>query len=201
MYNSEYDVLFAILAVVFFSTIVMSIAAYIVTSIFYMKLFAKANVRAWKAWVPYVNTWKFFELGGYPGALCLLSVASTVANMLYLVPLYSSLPYIDSAYYGGNYSYLGFTSLISIIIYMVGSILSIVSIVFLCLSAYQIGRKLGKDGSWVVLYIFVSIVWLGILAFNKATWNDSLGRPARGQERPPSWPPYNGGGGYGQIYH
>jgi len=142
--------------VVVATSISISIVVYVVIAIFNMKLFAKANVPAWKAWVPIVNSWKFLELGGYPGALCLLNFAA-------IIPC------------------IGFAG-------------SIIATVFMCMAAYQISLKLGKDGSWVVLYIFLSVVWLGIMAFNNAVWNDSLAKPARGPERPPSWPPYGGGG-------
>ena len=137
------------------------IASYVVCAVFYMKLFAKANVPAWKAWVPVVNLWKFLELGGYHGALSLLFVAAPI-------------PFL-------------------------GQVAATVGFVFSCMAAYQIGLKLGKESVWVVLYIFVAIVWLGIMAFDKSMWNDSLGNPAQGPERPPSWPPYGGGvstGGY-----
>jgi len=136
-------------------SLAMILGIYALVAIFYMKLFAKANVPAWKAWVPIVNMWKFLELGGYPGAISLLTLAN-------LIPC-------------------------------IGSIAYIVCLVFMCMAAYQIGLKLGQDGAWVVLYIFVAIVWLGIMAFNKAIWNDSLGKPALGPERPPTWPPYNSG--------
>ncbi|MDR1088049.1 MAG: DUF5684 domain-containing protein [Coriobacteriales bacterium] len=153
----------AIVLGAFLIVIVILIVFYVVCAIFYMKLFAKANVPAWKAWVPVVNSWKFLELGGYPGALCLLSLAGFI-------------PFIGWA---GE----------------------IVALVFFCLAAYQIGLKLSKDGVWVVLYIFLSIVWLGIVALDRSTWNDSLGKPARGPERPPTWPPYGGGSPTGVNYY
>ena len=141
---------------------IIFLIAYIITAIFMMKLFAKANVPAWKAWVPFVNFWKFLELGGYHGATSLLFVAG-------LIPL-------------------------------VGLVTIPIGYVLTCLAAYQISLKLGKDGAWVVLYIFFSIIWLGILGLNSSMWNDSLGRPARGLEQPPSWPIYGSGvppqGGY-----
>jgi hypothetical protein len=144
-------------------SLVIVIGFYVVCAIFYMKLFAKANVPAWKAWVPVVNGWKFLELGGYPGALALLAFAGII-------------PFI-------------------------GWIGSIVALVFYCMAAYQIGLKLSKDGVWVVLYIFLSIVWLGIVALDRSTWNDSLGKPAHGPEVPPSWPPYGGGSPMGGSYY
>lgn len=137
----------------------LALAIYVVNAIFLMKLFAKANVPAWKAWVPFVNLWKFFELGGYPGALSLLYLATVI-------------PFVGWAG-------------------------TIIAAVFACLAAYQISLKNGKDGAWVVLYIFLGIVWTGILGLGRSTWNDSLGKPALGPERPPSYPNNYGGGSYG----
>ncbi|MFC5432175.1 DUF5684 domain-containing protein [Microbacterium suwonense] len=42
------------------------------------------------------------------------------------------------------------------------------------LAAYRIGQKLQKDGAWIVLYILVAPVWLGILAFDSSRWNVSI---------------------------
>lgn len=141
-----------------FSTIaliglVIAAGFYVLMAVFYMKLFAKANVPAWKAWVPFVNTWKFLELGGYSGAWCLFLIGGLI-------------PYI-------------------------GWLISLVTTVFACLSAYQISLKNGKDGAWVVLYIFLPIVWLGIFGLGKSTWNENLGKPALGPERPPFYPVYH----------
>ncbi len=52
---------------------------------------------------------------------------------------------------------------------------NIASLVFLCIAAYNIGLKLSKDGVWVVLFIFLEIVWLGILGLDSSKWDDSKG--------------------------
>ena len=177
------------------SSAIITIAVYILMAVFYMKLFAKANVPAWKAWVPVVNTWKFLELGGYPGAISILSLVGTLVSYIYL-GIYFNLLLTNGLYFilAGDYNSLAASwaslYLPASIFSMVGSLATITCTVFMCMSAYQIGRKLGKEGVWVVLYIFLAIVWLGIMAFNKSAWNDSLGKPARGRERLPTWMPY-----------
>jgi len=154
-YYPDDNITTAIILFISLAFAIVLLVVYIITAIFMMKLFAKANVPAWKAWVPFVNFWKFLELGGYHGATSLLFVAS--------------------------------------IIPFVGFITLPIGYVLMCMAAYQIGLKLGKDGAWVVLYIFFSIIWLGILGLNKSMWNDSFGKPALGIERPPSGPFYGGG--------
>jgi len=56
----------------------------------------------------------------------------------------------------------------------IGVVFSIAAGVLMILAAYRIGQKLQKEGAWVVLYIFLSIVWLGIMAFDKSRWNAQI---------------------------
>jgi uncharacterized membrane protein YoaK (UPF0700 family) len=63
----------------------------------------------------------------------------------------------------------GFWAVLTII-----PIVSYVSLVFTYIAMYRIGLKLGKEGWWVVLAIFVPIVWIAILAFDKSTWHPNI---------------------------
>lgn len=56
----------------------------------------------------------------------------------------------------------------------IGALFSIAMGVLSVLAAWRIGLKLQKDAIWVVLYIFLSIVWLGINAFDKSRWNTNV---------------------------
>ena len=53
--------------------LMISIGIYVLTSIATMKLFKKAGLPGWKAWVPFYSNWLFLELGGYNGALIFLA--------------------------------------------------------------------------------------------------------------------------------
>lgn len=116
---------FMIVSVVF--CLIIFIGVYVFFSICLSRIFKKAGVKPWAAWVPFYNNWKFFEMGSFHGALSLLC----------LVP------------YAG--------SLACMILYWI--------------AAYRIGLKFKKDGSFVLLSIFLIPVWLGILAFDKSTWS------------------------------
>lgn len=70
---------------------------------------------------------------------------------------------------------------------------NLVTTVFSCIAAYRIGLGFGKQGAWVVLYIFVSIVWLGIVAFDRSRWEPwripGPGAPYGYQPPPGYYPP------------
>jgi hypothetical protein len=61
----------------------------------------------------------------------------------------------------------------------IGALFSLALGVFSVIAAWRVGLKLQKDAVWVVLYIFLSIVWLGINAFDKSRWNPNI--------QPASW--------------
>ncbi|MEV4774438.1 DUF5684 domain-containing protein [Microbacterium sp. LTA6] len=46
--------------------------------------------------------------------------------------------------------------------------------IVMALAAWRVGLKLQKDAVWVVLYVLLSIVWLGINAFDKSRWNSNI---------------------------
>ncbi len=61
-------------------------------------------------------------------------------------------------------------SLIPILNYLTG----LASVVLLTIAAWRVGLKLQKSAGWAVLYFFLSIIWLGINAFDKSRWNPNI---------------------------
>lgn len=53
--------------------ILIIIAVYVVTSIFLGKMFKKADISPWMAWVPVLNNWKLLEMGDQKGFWILLA--------------------------------------------------------------------------------------------------------------------------------
>ena len=53
---------------------VVALFMYIIGAIFLGKVFKKAGVPAWQAWVPILNSRKMFELGGKPGFWAVLAI-------------------------------------------------------------------------------------------------------------------------------
>jgi len=68
--SADAGTVFAFLGIYFVVLVVM----YIVYSIFLGKIFKKAGVASWKAWVPFYSSWVTLELGGQPGWLVLLAL-------------------------------------------------------------------------------------------------------------------------------
>lgn len=54
---------------------------------------------------------------------------------------------------------------------VVGQLIAVAAAIYSVLAAWRVGLKLQKEAVWVVLYVLLSIVWLGIAAFDKSRWN------------------------------
>ncbi|KRA22354.1 hypothetical protein ASD65_17905 [Microbacterium sp. Root61] len=131
----------AYIGVVIFS-IIIGIAAYVLSSWFLMKIFDKAGVQGrWRAWVPVYNFMVFSKLGDLSPWLILIAIGGSI--VLGWIPV-------------------------------IGWIIGIASFLLTLLAAWRVGLKLQKEAVWLILYFFLSIVWLGINAFDKSRWNTAI---------------------------
>lgn len=65
--------------------------------------------------------------------------------------------------------------------------ISPVNTVLFALAAYEIGKKLGKSNAgWIILYIFLGIIWTGILGLDESKWHEKLGRKSLAPEKSPA---------------
>lgn len=80
---NDSDIFAGLMAVagIFFFAITIGAAIYVLMSWPLSKIFKKAGIESWKAWVPFLNMWKFLELGGYNGALILLGLIPYVGSI------------------------------------------------------------------------------------------------------------------------
>jgi hypothetical protein len=121
---------------------IFAIAAYILSSIFLMKIFEKAGVQGkWRAWIPIYNFMVFSKLGDLSPWLILIAIGASI--LLGWIPV-------------------------------VGQIIGLAAFVVTLLAAWRVGLKLQKEAVWLILYFFLSIVWLGILGFDKSRWNTAI---------------------------
>ncbi len=126
-YDSAYasDADPAVVAGVMVFLIIFWIAAYAIGAFLLGRLFKKAGIPQWTAWVPIYNTWKLLEMGGQQGFWAVLAL----------------IPFVQ-----------------------------FVSLIFIIMAMYHIGKKLGKEGWFVLLAIFLPVVWLIWLAFDDSKW-------------------------------
>lgn len=73
--------------------VIASLISYVLVAFFLSRIFKKAGVASWKAWVPVYNTWVTLELGGQAGWWTILLFVP-VANIVALVFLYIAMYYI-----------------------------------------------------------------------------------------------------------
>jgi Family of unknown function (DUF5684) len=118
-------------AIIVFS-LVFGLVLYAIFAFLLGKIFVKAGVESWKAWVPVYNQWAFLEIGGQKGWIVLLSLLSPIP--------------------------------------LLGFIASLIVAVYSCIAAYNIGQGMGKDGLWVVLYIFLPVIWLAVFALDSSRY-------------------------------
>lgn len=70
-----------------------AIALYVLTALCLMRIFKKAGVKPWIAWVPFYNNWKLLEIGGQQGFWAVLSIIPFV-NIVSSVFMYIAMYHI-----------------------------------------------------------------------------------------------------------
>jgi len=58
---------------------------------------------------------------------------------------------------------------------VIGGIVALLPLAVSAIAAWRVGLKLQKQTPWVVLYVFLALVWLGINAFDRSRWNPVVG--------------------------
>lgn len=74
-----------IVLLMIFVAMIIAVGVYILFSIFLAKIFKKAGVASWKAWVPFLNAWKILELGGQQGYWIFINFIPFVGSTIFLV--------------------------------------------------------------------------------------------------------------------
>jgi len=74
-------------------TLIFALAFYAFYAFFLMKIFKKAGVEQWIAWVPIYNSWKMLEIGGQQGFWAILAIIPFV-NIVSAVFMYISMYHI-----------------------------------------------------------------------------------------------------------
>jgi hypothetical protein len=77
--------------------VVVFAASYVLSSWMLSRIFRKAGVEPWKAWVPFYNVWVLLEMGGQPGWWAILSLVP-VASIAALVFLCIAIYHVDAGF-------------------------------------------------------------------------------------------------------
>ena len=81
----------AAVSTIIFICLLIALIAYVILALLLSRIFKKAGIDQWIAWVPVYNTWKLLELGdqkGYWAILMILPFISYVALVFYYIALY-----------------------------------------------------------------------------------------------------------------
>lgn len=102
------------------------------------------------------------------------------------VPIYNQWVFLEL---GGQKGWLSLLSLLGVIPFL-GLIPALVAYVYSAIAAYKIGLDFGKEGVFVLLYIFLPIVWVIWIAVDKtAIWKGAGSQGvAQSAATPPSTP-------------
>lgn len=146
---------------------VSSVVTFIVSAWLLSRVFRKAKVARWKAWVPFVNIWKFLNIGGYSGVNIFLGiVGSSLAGLS--VGVLNACDKGDSTTVG-----------IATIAVLIATALAVLYLYVVISSAFNIQKKLGKPWPFIFL-AFINLgapLWLWILGLDSSKWSDKKGRP------------------------
>lgn len=87
------------------------------------------------------------------------------------VPIYNQMIFLKL---GDLSPWLILITIAASIIPILNFFTGLASAALLVMAAWRVGLKLQKSAGWVVLYFFLSLVWLGINAFDKSRWNPNI---------------------------
>ena len=81
----------SVLATLMLVTLIFSIGAYVIMALGLMRIFKKAGVEGWIAWVPFYNNWKLLEIGGQQGfwaVLAIIPFVNIVSAIFIIIAMY-----------------------------------------------------------------------------------------------------------------
>ena len=75
----------------FVFSLFLALISYVVMAVGLMKIFNKAGVAPWIAWVPFYNSWKMLEIGeqkGFWAVLAIIPVVNVVSTVFMYIAMY-----------------------------------------------------------------------------------------------------------------
>lgn len=75
---------------IFLATFILIIVSYIMISLLYSRIFKKAGIESWIAWVPFYSSWKLLEIGGQKGFWAIL-MAIPIVQFVAMIFMYMAM--------------------------------------------------------------------------------------------------------------
>lgn len=132
------------------------VLVYIIKALLYGRILQKAGEKAWKAWVPFVNIWAWFKIGGHKGANLFWLIGATIAFIA------TFLTTAETQY----------------VVYSIGVLSMMIFIVMGIASGIHIQKKLNKPLPFIIL-LFINLIaplWMWILALDRSKWSGKKGK-------------------------
>ena len=152
----------AIIFYLIYMVVYFGMLAFIIASIW--KLFTKAGEAGWKSLIPVYNTYIMYKISGKKNLFWIqlgLGIAIIILSIVFIVSMIFSLAML----FGGSgleSSYVVFW--VSLVLLLVASI---ASFVVQCFFSVGLAKSFGQETLFAVGLIFLSPIFIAILAFSK----------------------------------
>jgi hypothetical protein len=76
----------------FLFVLAVAVVSYVIVALFLGRIFKKAGIASWKAWVPIYNSWIVLEMGGQKGywaVVALIPLVNIVAAVFMIIAMYN----------------------------------------------------------------------------------------------------------------
>ncbi len=149
-----------------FST-VMSIVVWILTAICWYKVFEKANVKGWKAFIPFYEDYITYKLAGQSKWFTVSIIAWIAAQGLSLIGGFAVMGELMMALSNGSqmgqngFLVFGTSFILSFIVFAINIYVSV-----------KLVQRFGKSKGFGIGLVVLPIVFVPILAFGKAQYSD-----------------------------
>lgn len=151
---------------------VVAVGAYVWTSLALMAVFRKAGEAPWKAWVPVLNSWTLFELGGMRGWWSVVIAGGAVVVGSAALALGGALgaAALDASFGGdaaGAQALVVAAATVPALLWLVVLIPALVLHIRMLLG---VGRGFGVGPAFAVLGVILFPVWASVLGWGSARW-------------------------------
>lgn len=157
--------------------LLVGVGVYVWLALALMAVFRKVGVAPWKAWVPVLNGWELFVLGGMrgwwaavlAGGAILVGIVGTVVGGLFAGAA------ITAGFGGDAGSAAGALAAAAIVPALIWLAFLVFAVIVQVRLMRELCRGFGVGTAYIVLGVILFPVWASVIGWGSARW---LGRPA-----------------------